>query len=47
MLTASGHRAEARPVAAAADLAGCEAFVIGSAVYYACSSAPWIMPGSD
>ena len=32
-LTAAGQQAEARPVAAAGDLAGYGAFVIGSAVY--------------
>ena len=33
VLTASGHDAEARPVKDVADLAGYDAFVIGSAVY--------------
>jgi len=42
-LTQARHEARARPVKAATDLAGYQAFVIGSAVY----SGKWLKDGTE
>ena len=42
-LTQAGHEAQARPVKAVADLAGYQAFVIGSAVYFG----KWLKEGRE
>ena len=41
-LTAAGHEAQARPVDKAGDLAGAEAVVVGSAVYFG----SWLKPAT-
>jgi menaquinone-dependent protoporphyrinogen oxidase len=42
-LTEAGHEAQARPVKAVTDLAGYQAFVIGSAVYFG----KWLKDGTE
>jgi menaquinone-dependent protoporphyrinogen oxidase len=42
-LTEVGHEAQARPVTAVTDLAGYQAFVIGSAVYFG----NWLEDGTE